>query len=427
MKKLRVLLIPLLVLSIVVPGQAAAQPAATLATATVKLGKPCADRGEVAQLGARWLECNGTWKRITANTICLTKHQDAGTYSCDKRSGALRWTVVPARKWAACDPDDPRIAEAGIVLPTGAQPEARIAAACVALEWLANPAPDPAIVEIVRSPLVHEAQEASNLAGLLAMERLIGRRFVPAGTPLKLLLIGQAMEWGCTYGRKEIDPLIPARMPASWTEQWLGCKQKQWPCGGSNIELTDGTRFMFSACKGMDMSVPPNATQNNLNLCVGHELVHILQYQLSQRFVTGQPPGYDWAEEGVPIYFNMAAAWLAGYEGNWRLLEDRTPYQVWRSANPTAALSISLVSNMNIEVVPGCPGGCSDNPQVRLKWLLGSLAVEYLIAHWGIDAPFKFYKVAASGGLSFSERAFGLSKKALYASIDEYLRHELEE
>ena len=425
MKELRVLLIPLLVLSIVVPGQAAAQPAATLSTATVKLGKSCADRGKVAQLGVRWLECNGTWKRVTANAICLTKNQDAGPYSCAARSGALRWTVVPARKWAACDPDDPRIAEAGIVLPTGVQPEARIAAACVALEWLANPAPDPAIVEIVRSPLVHEAQEASNFAGLLAMERLIGRRFVPVGAPIKQLLIGEAMEWGCTYGRKEIDPLIPLQDP--WTEQWLGCKKMQWPCNGSNIELTDGTRFVFEACKNWDKSVPPSGTDAVRSLRVGHELLHILQYQLTKRFHAQQPPGYDWAQEGVPIYFDMAAAWLAGYEGNWRLLEDRTPYQVWRSANPTVALSISLVSNINIEVVPGCPGGCSDNPQVRLKWMLGSLATEYLIAHWGIDAPFKFYKVSAGGGFSFSERAFGLSKRALYASIDEYLRHELEE
>jgi len=324
----------------------------------------------------------------------------------------------------ACDPNDPRITTAGLKLPTGKSPEARVAAACVALEWLANAAPDPAIVEIVRSPLVHKAYEALNRAGLLAMERLTGRWFAPTGTPIKLLLIGQAMEWGCTYGRKEIDPLIPR--PEPWTDAWLGCSKEQWPCNGSNIELTDGTRLMFSACKGMDKSAPPTSSGGVEDLRIGHELVHILQYQLSKRFSAGQPPGYDWAQEGVPIYFDMAAAWLAGYKGNWRLLEDRAPYQVWRSANPKQELSIDLVSQINVEVVPGCPGGCPDDPQILMQWMLGSLATEYLIAHWGIEAPFAFYSTPAANGEEFSMTAFGLTKEELTKRIDAYLQAELE-
>ena len=326
----------------------------------------------------------------------------------------------------ACDPNDPRIAAAGLKLPTGKSPDARVAAACIALEWLANAVPDPAIVEIVRSPLVHKAYEASNRAGLLAMERLTSRWFSPAGTPIKLLLIGQAMEWGCAYGRKEIDPLIPPRMAAAWTEQWLSCKQKQWPCNGSTIELKDGTRFMFSACKGIDKSAPPTSSGGVGDLRIGHELIHILQYQLSKRFSAGQPPGYDWAQEGVPTYFEMAAAWLAGYKGNWRLLEDRAPYQVWRSANPKQELSIDLVSQINVEVLPGCPGGCPDSPQILMQWMLGSLATEYLIAHWGIEAPFSFYSTPAANGEEFSMTAFGLTNEELTKRIDAYLQAELE-
>ena len=324
----------------------------------------------------------------------------------------------------ACDPNDPRITTAGLKLPTGKSPEARVAAACIALEWLANAAAAPATVEIVRSPLVNKAQEAPNRAGLLAMERLTGRWFVPTGTPIKLLLIGQAMEWGCTYGRKEIDPLIPR--PDPWTEEWLGCSTKQWPCSGAAIELTEGTRLVFSACKGMDMSVQPNATQKTLSLRGGHELVHILQYQLTQRLQTQQPPGYDWAREGIPIYLDMAAAWLAGYKGNWRLLEDRSPYQVWRSANPKQELSIDLVSQINVEVLPGCPGGCPDSPQILMQWMLGALATEYLIAHWGIDAPFAFYSTPETNGAEFSMTAFGLTNEELTKRIDAYLQAELE-
>jgi hypothetical protein len=122
----------------------------------------------------------------------------------------------------------------------------------------------------------------------------------------------------------------------------------------------------------------------------------------------------------------MAAAWLAGYKGNWRLLEDRAPYQVWRAAKPKQELSIDLVSQINVEVVPGCPGGCPDDPQILMQWMLGSLATEYLIAHWGIEAPFAFYSTPAANGEEFSMTAFGLTKEELTKRIDAYLQAELE-
>ena len=317
----------------------------------------------------------------------------------------------------ACDPEDPRIAASGLEIPTGNRPEARVAAACLALEWLSQPASASTVVEIVRSPSVHELWEAPNRKGLEAMERLIGSRFLPVGAPIKLLLVGDAMEWGCTYGRREIDPYIPR--PAPWTEEWLGCSAQRWPCGGSNIELSSGVRFLFSACPNMDLSRPPNGNEVARSLRGGHELVHILQSQLSRRFGFGPVQGFDWAQEGIPIYFDAAAAWLAGYDGDWRLLEDRSPYAVWRTANPEQELSIRLVSRMDPSV--------ADTLQAQLRWLLGSLATEYLVAHWGIGAPWAFYSTSFSPGESFSVRAFGITEEELTRRIDGYLRSELEQ
>ncbi|MFM8403105.1 MAG: hypothetical protein ACKN98_00980, partial [Candidatus Limnocylindrus sp.] len=77
---------------------------------------------------------------------------------------------------AACDPSDPRIAAAGLELPNGVGPEARIAAACMALEWLSRPPIDPSVVTEVRGPTVHPRRNQTDVAGLLAMERLVGHR-----------------------------------------------------------------------------------------------------------------------------------------------------------------------------------------------------------------------------------------------------------
>lgn len=316
----------------------------------------------------------------------------------------------------ACDPDDPRIATSGIDLPSRVRPEARIAAACIALEWISNSASAASLVEVVRSPRVNVGYEEPHRNGLLAMERLIGRHFVPAGAPIKALLIGDAMEWGCEYGRREIDPLIP--LPNPWTEEWLGCSSQSWPCGESNIELTNGVRLVFAACERIDAHRAPSRAQASEALRSGHELVHILQRQLSEGVAIGTLVGFDWALEGVPVYLDTAAAWLAGYSGDWRNLEDRKPYRIWRAANPTNDLSIRLISA--IDLTNG------NSPQMQLRWILGSLATEYLIAHWGFDAAFAFWTPPFADADKFSNAVFGVTFDELSQQIDTYLRGEIE-
>ena len=55
---------------------------------------------------------------------------------CIRTPTGLRWQQPYKYQAEACDPSDPRLA--GIILPEASRPEARVAAACVALEWLAN-------------------------------------------------------------------------------------------------------------------------------------------------------------------------------------------------------------------------------------------------------------------------------------------------
>ena len=328
---------------------------------------------------------------------------------------------------AACDPSDPRITTAGFELPNGVGSEARIAAACTALEWLSRPPVDPRIVTEVRGPTVHSRRNQTDVAGLLAMERLVGHRYQNPGAPILLLNIGNDMEWGCTYGRKEIDPLIPPRMPAAWTEQWLGCSKKQWPCFGSNIELTDGTRFIFSACPKniIDGTQPPPSTQKWNGLRVGHESIQILFYQLTDGDY-GVPHG-TWgglmARHAAVQYFERAAAWLAGTPREWRFDETgagqynsaRDAWRAWRAIKANAKVNFDFEKFVQIDFV------AAEDPAQTLKDSACSFAAEYLIAHWGIEALFTWL----SGDESF-EQVYGQTETALLATLSVYIQDQFE-
>ena len=328
---------------------------------------------------------------------------------------------------AACDPSDPKIAAAGLELPNGVGPEARIAAACTALEWLSRPPVDPSLVTEVRGPNVHPRRNQTDVAGLLAMERLVGHRYRNPGAPILLLTIGSDMEWACTYGRKEIDPLIPARMPAAWTEQWLGCSKKQWPCFASNIELTDGTRFIFSACPKniIDGTQAPPSTQKWSGLRAGHESIQILFYQLTGGD-WGSPKG-TWsglnARSAGVQYFERAASWLAGTPRDWRFDEAGSgqynsaieAWAAWRKTKVGENKEFVFVDFVTQE------WGTTEDPDATLKDSVTAFAGEYLIAHHGIEALFTWLSGSAT-----IEQTFGLSEAELFATLGTYVQAQFE-
>mgnify|MGYP006270211821 FL=1 len=325
----------------------------------------------------------------------------------------------------ACDPMHPLIASRNIRLPRGVGPESRTAAACIAIEWLRNERFPIPRLEIVRSPAVDTSRGENDAKGILTMERILGPRFTPQSAPILLLLIGDDQAWACEYGKRSIDPRMPKNSPfyqgeSSWSDEWLGCSKGKsaLPWGGSNIELSDGTRFVFSSCTPADCAAAPeNDYEASLALRSGHELVHILQLQLGRQ---REIPGFDWMIEGVPIYFDMAAAWLAGYSGNWRALEEKkTPYEAWRKEHPAENVSIALLDHYDWERMSGT--------KMQMRWAIGQLATEYIVAHWGIDALFAMYRNGTDGlPGDVVMRTLGISKPDLYLRIDAYLQSELE-
>ncbi len=326
---------------------------------------------------------------------------------------------------AACDPDDPRIAAAKIVLPKGDGPEARIAAACVALEWLENDPPNPTLVTELRGPTVHPQRNVTDKQGLLAMERLIGRRFQQPGSEILLLVIGSDMEWACTYGRDAIDPRIPRPLP--WTDEWLGCGTKQWVCSGSNIGLTDGTRFIFGACPKsiIDGSKAPAKETKWNGLRSGHELIQILFFEMTSGewgVPRGRWGGLTARSAGVQ-YYERAAAWLAGTPRDWRFDEAgsgqyndaRDVWKEWRKteAETRKAFDFSTFVQQDWNTV--------EDPAATLSASVTAFAGEYLIAHWGTGALFSWL----SGEGSF-EQVYGQSENELFEKIGAYVQQQFD-
>lgn len=326
---------------------------------------------------------------------------------------------------AACDPSDPKIAAAGLELPNGVGPEARIAATCVALEWLSQPPADPSIVTEVRGPTVHPRRNQTDVTGLLAMERLVGHRYQKPGAPILLLVVGSDMEWACDYGRKNIDPRIPRPQP--WTDEWLGCNARKWACGGSNIELTDGTRFIFGACPKsiIDGTQPPPSSQKWNGLRSGHESIQILFFQLT---------GGDW---GLPKgtwggltarlagvqYFERAAAWLAGTPREWRFDESgsgqygsaKDAWAAWRETPSGSQGSFSFKDFVTQDQT------MMQDPSATLMGSVTAFAAEYLVAHHGIESLFAWLS-----GKATIEQTFGMTENDLFASLGTYVEAQFE-
>ena len=326
---------------------------------------------------------------------------------------------------AACDPSDPKIAAAGLELPNGVGPEARIAAACMALEWLSRPPVDPSIVTEVRGPTVHPRRNQTDVAGLLAMERLVGHRYRNPGAPILLLVAGSDMEWACDYGRKNIDARIPRPQP--WTEEWLGCHTKQWACSASAIELTDDTRFIFVACPKniIDGTQPPPSTQKWSGLRAGHESIQILFGQLTggdYGLPRGTWSGLNARSAGVQ-YFERAAAWLAGTPRDWRFDEAGSgqynsaieAWAAWRKTKVGANKEFVFVDFVTQE------WGTTEDPDATLNDSVTAFSAEYLIAHHGIEALFTWLSGSAT-----IEQTFGISEAELFATLGTYVQAQFE-
>lgn len=104
--------------------------------------------------------------------LCLTRAEVRNGFSCVRGRSGLQWQARYAYQEQACDPEDKRIKQAGVILPRKGLPEARVAAACVTLEWLANKNVDYPELQVLsewKLPKVALADAAARARGALRL------------------------------------------------------------------------------------------------------------------------------------------------------------------------------------------------------------------------------------------------------------------
>lgn len=203
-----------LLLSLIVAGCSAAVPSASViaetspsptVTATASLpppvaGEPCSRRAEVRE-----------------------------GLSCVRGRSGLQWQARYAYQEQACDPEDKRIKQAGVILPRKGLKESRIAAACVYLEWLENADVElPTVSYFIEQPvdktLLKQAQR-SLTAGLRIFWQYRGYENI---NPALIVFTSQAEL--CSLGQRHLSES---------TYAWM-LQEKSWGGGDAN-----GAPFLF--------------------------------------------------------------------------------------------------------------------------------------------------------------------------------------
>ena len=204
----------ILLLSLIVAGCSAAGPSASViaetspsptVTATASppptvAGEPCSRRAEVRE-----------------------------GLSCVRGRSGLQWQARYVYQEPACDPEDKRIKQAGVILPRKGLKESRIAAACVYLEWLENADAElPAVSYFIEQPVDQALLKQAQRSLTAALRIYWQYRGYENIKPAMIVFTSQAEL--CALGQKHLSQSTYERM----------LQQRSWGGGDAN-----GAPFLF--------------------------------------------------------------------------------------------------------------------------------------------------------------------------------------
>lgn len=398
---------------------------------TPAVGVPCSSRGKTTTSKGRYLECgaNKRWRAVALGSACLISGNRAGPNVCSSTKNGFRWQRFVSSvnlPWAKCDPNDPRIS--AYSLPVAPR-EARIAAACLALEWVTNSTPNYSL-KIYSSP-------GFSTPGLAVIRKSVEggfrlfNRFALNPKADALVIASGDHDFSCTTGKSIIDPLVTGK--SEWRGPWRdfpnsGCVTSTHVGGGYAATLGgDGSIRLgwFLANEAMVTEDPVgdgNGSGNYLWLMRGfaHELVHATQFQANGRSFAGEShsdPG--WYGEGQANYLGAAVTWLAFDNAKWRsaMVAD---LRRWMPDDGT-----------HIDLREIREGGRQSAWEDQLMYVAGQFATEFLIAHYGYDASWSWWRAWAGclGDLACIDAKtpalFGLSVNEFYRQLNAYVHDQL--
>jgi len=322
----------------------------------------------------------------------------------------------------ACDPFDRTLRKTA--LANGVGPEARVAAACWALEWRARSKVTSPRVIVHASPGFPQRLTKRLRAGTVAGHRLFGR-FADVQRYEVLASVDPA--YSCRTGKQEYDPrnIAYPHGPRDWSQAWnSGCPGTDYgPGGWTSSILGEGGRdyFAWTLIKPEQREMLSNSVVLGPTWFMGavsHEFVHSIQMQRSRESTNGQESMGRWYGEGQAQYLgNTAAGWTIG-PADIRSAQLRQLREVMRQEKVRTIKLESMERDWQTDLV---------HPA-------GYFAYEWLVAHYGIEATFTWWNEwnrdceRPGSSVCWREKApelFGMSAADLLRELNAYVNAQV--
>lgn len=337
---------------------------------------------------------------------------------------------LPSEKYKnlACDPFDTRLKN--YYLPNGIGPEARVSAACAALDWIESGAPtDVKITTYFSSdipPIIQQRVKNSILAG----ERTFGKYGSKDRT--YSILYSSDFEFSCITGKeimklqKEMTPMILTENRNKWeTNKNSGCdKEKFFPGGGEPKVFGKNLQNYFQWTLLNPEDIKPECLDNKCNMMwwvkfLNHEYVHAIQFQRIKKQPRGPEDPGNWAGEGQAMFYQIQAGELHQGPGDFRtnMMEELI-----------TDMNSAQISEIKIEEV-------SKSKVYNLSFSAGYFAWEYLIAHYGPEKAWSWWEVWNGSTCTVegpdkcwrqaSQKTFGKTDQQILKEINTYINAQL--
>lgn len=330
---------------------------------------------------------------------------------------------LPARAYAglACNPFDSKLR--GTALANGVGPEARVAAACMRLEWIARRSVAVPTITVYASKTFPASRIKRLNQAVAAGHRLFG---ASANVDRYLVLASREAAYSCAKGAQIIEGrLVYSQGIRSWAQTYnSGCPGTDYsPSGWTSTILDPGGRTYFAwTLTGPDSN---DHFTGDLPLgpmwflgAVSHEFAHSIQMQRSMESTNGQESIGRWFGEGQAQYLgNTAAAYTIG-PANIRSLQLQQLRDVMRHEG---VRTIDLAA-------------LEDNWSTQLVYPAGYFAYEWMVAHYGLAATFKWWNAWNSAcerpgsSICWKEKApqmFGMTDTELIATLNDYVNAQV--
>lgn len=340
----------------------------------------------------------------------------------DGVSPSVRATL-PAAAYGglACDPFDPRLKK--VAMANGVGPEARVADACMRLEWLSRAGTPTPPISVVASPTYPAPMVKRVTAGIAAGHRLFGRF---ADVASYSALASRDPAFSCARGAE----ITAGRLTYPQNIQsWQGAFNSG--CSGSSYSASSWTSTILGP-GGRDYfgwtltDKDQNSHFRDRNVlgpmwflgAVSHEFAHSIQMQRSMPATRGQESIGRWFGEGQAQYLgNTAAAYTIG-PPTIRAAQLRQLKDVMKQER---VQSIDLAS-------------MESDWRTNLVYPAGYFAYEWLVAHFGLDATFAWWNSWNTGceqpgsSICWRQRApelFGMTDAELIAKLNDYVNAQV--